>query len=1104
MPGVDSPMKAVVSFSNTMSTENDDQSEFSEVLEGEIDKIEKTLEDDAQDLGANGKIMEEFIMDLELTKRCSTANLWEKTKASSRKLEPNEGENSRPQNEATNKRLFFTDIVAKYQQYKSKRPFKRLMFSSILASCILLYLYAPKPEDSGSTKTLWVSIESILVAFHLSDLLLCGASEALFGNFQGFVLNPWYQMDIVVVVASAVSLMVDSSDSSGTKFLYFLRALRPFRLMNRSKDLRIVISSMLRSVPNIVNLVMIIFLFFLMFSIISVRFFGGKFYYCNDPTVHLRSECVGFFIEDGLLLARVWENPINTFDSTIASLISWFQVATYDNWHTIMYQAVDAYKVDHNPVYNYNLAATIPFVIFQLGVGFFLVSVFVAILIDSFVHIREEINGQALLTPSQREWVNAIGLMLRIRPKMLIRAPTNPRRRWAFDISSSYQFKQASLVTSVVHFIFLACQHARPSELFYTVSNGLKILFAVMYTLEAMLKIYSTSIRTYLRKVWNRLDFLVVMCSWFEIGCGVSIPISPIRLFRLLHHLQKIRYGIQIRIMYQTIVVCIPPLLNVGAIVAIHIITYAMVGVVLFGDVENGDFVNNTFNFRTHSNAVLALGMIVSGDQWTDAIADCLASGLHCQDDEYGCGKEAVVYAYFVSFQFCVAFLLLNLFATVIIESYSSAVVAEESAFQISHCNMFRAAWMQFDPDASGLIPFSKLASLLKAMGPPLGFDPDKPPEQIDEIIRQMSIPQDAHGNISFHFTLHALTERLVGADLPACEMVESLENRLTVAYSSRLTNQVSAYPILTSAINLLPFARQRTNSRGLGSAVQLSSSLPTDAQQQPPNVSEDSNKSTNDVTHNATASDDIEITIAIEQDVQNDVEAKTSLDEAESDFNKLSMQHDTTQTASLSVENRYSGDEKESEKHNNQESQTCQNSDLTRKEYDCDTDANEIPLSTTNPQEHNVPRVDESQDTFVRTMTPQAKSDKGDMANNFIERPNSPDSPPVPDLSLPHQILSASIGTANKMAISRRRKPGRSTRRRSSHAVEAHQHDEAPVVLSLHTKRTQHIHYHPQHGQPERTTDRHTVIDVELDFSIQSISLDTNIQKDGTLSSNK
>jgi hypothetical protein len=60
-----------------------------------------------------------------------------------------------------------------------------------------------------------------------------------------------------------------------------LRALRPLKLVSKSDGMKIVVSSLLTAIPNLMNVLMISLLFFTIFAILSVQLLAGKVSYCS-------------------------------------------------------------------------------------------------------------------------------------------------------------------------------------------------------------------------------------------------------------------------------------------------------------------------------------------------------------------------------------------------------------------------------------------------------------------------------------------------------------------------------------------------------------------------------------------------------------------------------------------------------------------------------------------------------------------------------------------------------------------------------------------------------------------------------------------------------
>ena len=64
------------------------------------------------------------------------------------------------------------------------------------------------------------------------------------------------------------------------KALRTVRVLRPLRLISRNQNLKLVINSLIRSVPSIANVMLVSMFFYVLIGIIGVTYFKGAFFYC--------------------------------------------------------------------------------------------------------------------------------------------------------------------------------------------------------------------------------------------------------------------------------------------------------------------------------------------------------------------------------------------------------------------------------------------------------------------------------------------------------------------------------------------------------------------------------------------------------------------------------------------------------------------------------------------------------------------------------------------------------------------------------------------------------------------------------------------------------
>ncbi len=133
--------------------------------------------------------------------------------------------------------------------------------------------------------------------------------------------------------------MIGIAEFPAIKALRTLRALRPLRTVSRFEGLRVVVSSLIASIPSVVNVVLVCIVFWLVFSIMGVQFFAGKFYKCvyeNETRVPYeivanKTQCLSKNL--------TWMNSRINFDNVANSYFALLVVAT--GWHELMSDASD-------------------------------------------------------------------------------------------------------------------------------------------------------------------------------------------------------------------------------------------------------------------------------------------------------------------------------------------------------------------------------------------------------------------------------------------------------------------------------------------------------------------------------------------------------------------------------------------------------------------------------------------------------------------------------------------------------------------------------------------------------------------------------------------
>lgn len=132
-----------------------------------------------------------------------------------------------------------------------------------------------------------------------------------------------------------------------------------------------------------------------------------------------------------------------------------------------------------------------------------------------------------------------------------------------------------------------------------TASSNLSFVFGLIFTIEAIIKITGLGTK-YFYDYWNIFDFLVVIGSiigfiliqFFSLPAITSTSVLRlIRVTRLFKVLKKLKC---LRIVFETFIFTLPALINVGNLLLLLVLMFAVIGIEIFADVKiNGSLNEN-------------------------------------------------------------------------------------------------------------------------------------------------------------------------------------------------------------------------------------------------------------------------------------------------------------------------------------------------------------------------------------------------------------------------------------------------------------------------------------------------------------------------------
>lgn len=664
--------------------------------------------------------------------------------------------------------------------------FDAIVLILILGSSLTLALENPR-EDQDSQKY------EILFGFNVFFTVVFVLEMVLKNFAMGFVFiegaylrDPWNWLDFLVVIVSVLSLALQTSEVSALKVFRTFRALRPLRMIHQNRGLKMVVMTLLLSIKGIANVALLSLLNYLIFGILAVQFFNGKLHRCNDDSIQLKVNCTGNFTfrpspyTNPRVVERVWRSQQANFDNIGNSMLTLFQISTGDNWSIIMYDAIDAISDDVAPQPNTNPAVGLFFIAFFVISNFFMLNLFVGVIIYNFNGVKSKLDGLALLSEEQRQWVETQRLMLKFRPEVLLTPGDLMLSKLCFRVVSHYLFEVAVAVAVLLNIVIIAMDYYNQPEEYAFVLSVLNNVFVLLFLLEATVKILAYRLN-YFASWWNRFDFLLALLGL--VGFILSLTgndqleksfglLRVIRIFRrILRILRLFKQLRKVRVLIETLWYSLPSLVNISIFMLLIYFVYSVLGVQLFALVEPGEFLDDKFiNFYSFLSSMQLMFIFTTNEDWSRAMADTMRRPPYCLNDD-SCGTPFAP-LFFVSFSVISAMVVMNLFIAIILDNFSTTMRMDQSQLTMADLHRYTEIWSQFDEEATMVVATRELPKLLAAIQPPLGLSRACGRLEILRVLDKYDIPEHA-GYVHFVEVLIPLAKVASGVEISDRNMRE-------------------------------------------------------------------------------------------------------------------------------------------------------------------------------------------------------------------------------------------------------------------------------------------------------------------------------------------
>eukprot|EP00658_Telonema_sp_P-2_P062537 TRINITY_DN5120_c0_g3_i1.p1 TRINITY_DN5120_c0_g3~~TRINITY_DN5120_c0_g3_i1.p1 ORF type:complete len:1220 (+),score=321.03 TRINITY_DN5120_c0_g3_i1:127-3786(+) len=563
--------------------------------------------------------------------------------------------------------------------------FEICVIAVILLNCILLATYHAGMSDAHKHIFFWgeVGFTSLYGIEAIVKLVFWGPKE--------YWEHGWNRFDLVVVLLSVLDLVFEKAQISQVRVLRLVRSIRLFRSFKQMSDRSQIMYAMWENVQVILWVFAMLIFITGVYGLAGYQLWASKF-------DHL------FSIQ-----------PRANFDTILSSILCMTQGITADDWEPIMYNAMQDADT--------GWAAAPMFVTVYVICNFLVINLFVASVLNSVItHIQpdEELDMGA----------EDLGSCWTSDKPLWLLGPGSRVRSWAQQLGDSREYETFMAVVILLSNLVLVFDTGKPEQGLYQHSgfrSGEYISSLVLlgvFSFDLLLRAAAHGLvfgptrlafvkPPYLRQsVFTKLVFAALVMEYIQLFTEVVFPDADLlRVGRVARPLRLFNYapnGVQ-RVI-KAFVESLPLLLTTVLIANAVWFCFAVAGTLQFAgllawcndiNVSNRDECVGTFvfsntgfgvsvsdipeprawttwwrNFDNIAETYLTLFEVAALDTWGEVMYACMDVTSVDQQPIRNYTPESAVF--FVVFMVFGAFFILQLFVTVVVDSYARMQSTEQ------------------------------------------------------------------------------------------------------------------------------------------------------------------------------------------------------------------------------------------------------------------------------------------------------------------------------------------------------------------------------------------------------------------------------------------
>ncbi|CAJ2513426.1 Uu.00g015450.m01.CDS01 [Anthostomella pinea] len=675
------------------------------------------------------------------------------------------------------------------------------IIAMVLLACITTPLYQKEylsehhmvaVDDRYTTWFVWVDL-GFAVVFSVEAVIKIIA-DGWFFTPNAYYRSSWGIIDGVVLVTLWINVLtLLAYDGDVSRVVGAFKALRALRLLNISNTARDTFHSLIIVAGwKILSAAFVSLSLLIPFAIYALTLFNGQLQSCNDGDLTNLTDCFGEFESapfnpDWPLLApRVAGNPYFSFDDFASSLFTLFQIVSQEGWVDVSFAAQAIVGRGIQPQDMATQGNAMFFVVYNLLGTVFVLTLFISVFMRNYT----EQTGVAFLTAEQRSWLELRKLLRQISPsRSSYDDSENKWKKWCHKraIEKRGKWYTGITVVLVLQVILLMLEFYPEPDWWTRTRDIVFLIFTLIFIANIVVRIVGHGWTRFRRSSWDVYSLIAVFGAFgtsvlLVTRQGAETFIQLHKFFLVGIALLLIPRNDALDQLFKTAAASLTTIINLLATWLVFFLVFAIALTQTFSLTRFGGSEDTQVNFRTVPNALILLFRMSVGEGWNQIMEDyanigpplCVESSDFFDSD---CGSTSWARFLFIAWNLVSMFIFVNLFISLIYESFSYVYQRSSGMAHIDRHEIrrFKEAWRSVDPAGTGFITkeaFPRLLGELSGIFEMRVYDSQDSVRQILEDVRCDDQPTrhasiaTAGGSVVNGVDLQKLNQRLARIDV--------------------------------------------------------------------------------------------------------------------------------------------------------------------------------------------------------------------------------------------------------------------------------------------------------------------------------------------------